>query len=303
MSEEGDEKRTKGDTSEEDEDYRPTFMDIDENARVRYVPKKKKKIGEIVKKDDYLPTFMQVEDETDELSSSLDQLDHTGPSVEENAHAIETDHRDYQTIVAEVPREEVPGKPRQKEVITVKVVIIGEPAVGKTTLRKKYLGEGFGDDMLMTLGVDMVQKRIELDNWTTLDTQIWDVAGQDSLEMVTRQFLSGTQGAILVFDLTRDYTFAKITSWLERLHAENLELQNNIPFILVGNKLDLNVFHKVNRQDVMDYLEYLNRHHLYSKTKIQYIETSAKTGAQVEHAFITLGKTIMENFRILDGGM
>jgi small GTP-binding protein len=246
---------------------------------------------------------MQVEDETDELSSSLDQLDHTGPSVEENAHAIETDHRDYQTIVAEVPREEVPGKPRQKEVITVKVVIIGEPAVGKTTLRKKYLGEGFGDDMLMTLGVDMVQKRIELDNWTTLDTQIWDVAGQDSLEMVTRQFLSGTQGAILVFDLTRDYTFAKITSWLERLHAENLELQNNIPFILVGNKLDLNVFHKVNRQDVMDYLEYLNRHHLYSKTKIQYIETSAKTGAQVEHAFITLGKTIMENFRILDGGM
>ncbi len=188
----------------------------------------------------------------------------------------------------------------EKEIINVKIVILGEPAVGKTSIRKNYLGEGLGDQFLLTLGVDMVQKQIEMSDQVILDTQIWDVAGQDSLEAITRQFLGGTQGAILVFDLTRDYTFTKITSWLDRLHAENPDLNNNIPFILVGNKVDLDIYRKIDSQDVLDYLEYLNRHQVYSKTEIQYLETSAKTGSQIEEAFLKLGQVILENFDLLD---
>ena len=187
-----------------------------------------------------------------------------------------------------------------KEFISIKIVILGEPAVGKTSIRKNYLGEGLGDQFLLTLGVDMVQKQIEMSDQVILDTQIWDVAGQDSLEAITRQFLGGTQGAILVFDLTRDYTFTKITSWLDRLHAENPDLNNNIPFILVGNKVDLDIYRKIDSQDVLDYLEYLNRHQVYSKTEIQYLETSAKTGAQIEEAFFKLGQVILKNFELLD---
>ncbi|MHA2248973.1 MAG: GTP-binding protein [Candidatus Kariarchaeaceae archaeon] len=190
----------------------------------------------------------------------------------------------------------IPGS----EIINVKIVIIGDPAVGKTTLRKSFLGKGFGDNFLMTLGVDMVQKQMQITEKITLDTQIWDIAGQDSLEAITRQFLAGTQGAIMVFDLTRDYTFTNITNWLDRLHAENLDLEQNIPFILVGNKLDLDIYRKVKYEDVIEFLEYLNRHQLYSKTEIHYLETSAKTGEQVSNSFYKLGEVILENFNQLD---
>ncbi|MHA2097844.1 MAG: GTP-binding protein [Candidatus Kariarchaeaceae archaeon] len=188
-----------------------------------------------------------------------------------------------------------------KQSISVKVVIIGEPAVGKTTLRENFVGAGMQGDYLMTLGVDMAQSQIKIDENLSLDAQIWDIAGQDSLETITNQFLAGTQGAIFVFDLTRDYTFEKINSWLDRLHAENPDLENNIPFVIVGNKSDLGVHIKVNDEDVNNYMEYVDRHQVYSKTPTEYVKTSAKTGSKVKEAFTRLGHVIVQNFKQLDG--
>ncbi|MFV2014955.1 MAG: Rab family GTPase, partial [Candidatus Heimdallarchaeota archaeon] len=145
------------------------------------------------------------------------------------------------------------------------------------------------------------QAQIEINENLTLDAQIWDIAGQDSLETITNQFLAGTQGAIFVFDLTREYTFEKINSWLDRLHSENPELENNIPFLIVGNKSDLEIHIKMDDQDVVNYIEYVDRHQVYSKTPTKYIKTSAKTGFKVKEAFKRMGEIIIRNFQELDG--
>lgn len=188
------------------------------------------------------------------------------------------------------------------EHISVKIVVIGEPAVGKTTLRHAYSGKELGKTYAMTLGADIIDSKIELkDENVIMDIQIFDLAGQETFDPLTRQFLRGTQGAIMVFDLTRDYTFDKCNMWLEKLHEENPTMDNNIPFIIVGNKADLDTFISVDDAAVEDFLEYANRHKLFSKTKIQYIKTSAKTGYQVKDAFYHLSKTIFKNFQLLDG--
>ncbi len=188
------------------------------------------------------------------------------------------------------------------EHISVKIVVIGEPAVGKTTLRHAYAGKELGKTYAMTLGADIIDSKIELnDENVVMDIQIFDLAGQDTFDPLTRQFLRGTQGAIMVFDLTRDYTFDKVNMWLEKLHEENPKLDNNIPFIIVGNKADLDTFIKVDDKIVDEYIEYIGRHDLFSKTTVKYIKTSAKTGFKVKDAFYHLSKTIFINFQLLDG--
>ena len=190
----------------------------------------------------------------------------------------------------------------EPEHISVKIVVIGEPAVGKTTLRHAYAGKELGKTYAMTLGADIIDSKIELkDDNVVMDIQIFDLAGQESFDPLTRQFLKGTQGAIMVFDLTRDYTFDKVNMWLEKLHKENPKLDNNIPFIIVGNKADLDTFIKVDDKNVDEYIEYINRHNLFSKTAVKYIKTSAKTGYRVKDAFYHLSKTIFTNFQLLDG--
>lgn len=183
------------------------------------------------------------------------------------------------------------------EEISVKIVIIGEPAAGKTTLRKSFVGSEMKGSFLMTLGVDIANSKIQINDNLVLDAQLWDIAGQESWGPITKQFLQGAQGAVVVFDLTRDYTFDKVDEWLKKLHAENPKMGNNIPFIIVGNKEDLEGFIKMTDDVVYNYLEFTNRHHVYATTDAEYIRTSAKTGHRVKEAFHRMGEIIVENFR------
>jgi small GTP-binding protein len=182
--------------------------------------------------------------------------------------------------------------------ISVKIVILGEPAVGKTSLRLNFIGRGMGsaEEFLMTLGADLSEAKVEISNKITLDAQIWDIAGQENFTPIIGEYLQGAQGAIIVYDMTRSYTFDKITDWLEKLHNANPDLDRNIPFIVVGNKADLDNFYDYDEEKVVSFIEYLNRHRLYSQTDAEHLNTSAKTGYAVKQAFQRLGKIIIRNF-------
>ncbi|MDH5402584.1 MAG: GTP-binding protein [Candidatus Heimdallarchaeota archaeon] len=290
--------------NEKEEEYKPTWMELDN----KYVPKKQEKkassLDELRAKEkiDYVPSWMKVEETSDEkdqpnaqsIISSKNQkpkedlIDKLVPS-----QVPKSTQTTYNEQPVEIENEE------DKDVLSIKLTLLGDAAVGKTSIRKQYMGSGLGDQFLYTIGVDMNQKKIDLGN-TIIEAQIWDIAGQDSLEDITSQFLSGTQGAIIVFDLTRMVTFDNITNWLERLHAENEDAENNIPFVLIGNKADLVHLRKVTTEDVNNYLEFLNRHKQYSITEVLYLEVSAKTGKNINDIFHQLGSNLLENFELQD---
>lgn len=176
-----------------------------------------------------------------------------------------------------------------------KISLLGDGAVGKTSLRKTYLGEGFKEGYSMTLGADFAVKRLRIGDQDFV-AQIWDLAGQQRFSAVREVYYRGTSGCLLVFDISRRNSFENIPSWIAEL------LKNNgnrvVPLILIGNKADLRDVAKspVLRDEAEEYARSLSS---WSGFSVPYIETSAKTGENVDEAFKTLLKNIVLFFEKL----
>lgn len=203
-----------------------------------------------------------------------------------------------------------------------KVVLIGEGAVGKTSLVRRYVDQSFDDNYITTLGVN-VKKKIIPEYKTILS--IWDIFGQKSLSpQLHSKYYRGAKGALLVFDITRKSTFDDLDGWITDLY----KVTGPIPIYVLANKVDLisdfqkeigvglskktqKRFHQymVERHYVESlYLKepqyepvtsdiirewYATRKKKYRKLSGCYL-TSAKTGKNVENAFRNLAKTILE---------
>ena len=120
--------------------------------------------------------------------------------------------------------------------ITLKVVICGDFAVGKTSLVRSFLDskDGFLEGYKPTMGVDIGRKIFTIDSQRVI-FQIWDLSGQPTFKSIRPQFYKRSDGGILVFDVTRKDSFDHLINWLEEL----LEQTRQIPIVLVGNKIDL----------------------------------------------------------------
>ena len=98
---------------------------------------------------------------------------------------------------------------------SAKVLILGSFGVGKTSLRKRFMGEGFSETYLSTIGVDFSNVKIEVGN-AIWNLQLWDIAGQLSFIRVTKSFLEYASGVILVFDQTKFETRSELRDWLDK---------------------------------------------------------------------------------------
>ena len=112
-----------------------------------------------------------------------------------------------------------------------KVTLLGDATVGKTSLRKKFMGESLKKEYLMTIGADFSVYRVKD---TTL--HIWDLAGQNRFGNLSKAYLNGTNGALIVFDITKPETFQSVPDWIDKLQS-SVEKKSQI--VLVGNKADL----------------------------------------------------------------
>lgn len=173
-----------------------------------------------------------------------------------------------------------------------KLTILGEGAVGKTSLRRKYLGNSFESNHIMTLGADFSTKDLKIDTGEIIRMQIWDIAGQDLFQSIRTRFLGGTSAAIAVFDITRSNTFFELNSWLNDLWSVNHN--KKIPILIVGNKIDLVAHRDVNTELIMDFIETLKTEHSDKIDFIEYLETSAKTGENVKMGFENLAKATFD---------
>ncbi len=173
-----------------------------------------------------------------------------------------------------------------------KITLLGEGAVGKTSLRRRYLGESFKEGYMMTIGADFAVKKMHL-NQTEYTLQIWDLAGQQRFSAVREVYYRGTAGALLVFDISRPETYEILPNWLHELIRNN---KNRIvPLVLIGNKSDLrdSTPYAVPKEYAMEYADQLSQ---WSGFYVPYMETSAKTGLNVEQVFALLTESISQYF-------
>jgi small GTP-binding protein len=162
----------------------------------------------------------------------------------------------------------------------IKITLLGEKNVGKTSLVYRYIENKFRDSYKATLGVNLLKKDMDVDG-NGVSVQIWDLGGQESFRSLRKLYLEGANGAFVMFDLTDRKTFDKLNEWIESFK----EARGEQPMVLIGNKSDLENQRKITDMEASNYAKDNN---------MELILTSAKTGQNVEEAFIRLTKRILE---------
>ncbi len=177
----------------------------------------------------------------------------------------------------------------------LKIVLAGDQAVGKTSLRKRYLGESFEGKYMLTIGTEFSLKKLFLDG-DEFSLQIWDLAGQQQFRHVRTLYYQGARGAIIVYDVTKRETFENIPRWISELITHN----NNqlVPILIVANKIDLREIDQspvITTEEGIAFAKTLEEEYTRKgfDTWFIYHETSAKTGCGVEEAITNFVSLIM----------
>ncbi len=157
-----------------------------------------------------------------------------------------------------------------------KLVILGPPGVGKSSLSNRFVHNRFSMSYTFTIGLDIMTKRVQFDD-RDVRFVIADIGGQDRFSVLRPKFYAGSRGALLVFDLTRRSTLEALVEWKEGL----LSQVPNALLRVIGNKSDLGAQREVTSEEAKAFL----KEHL-GLDEDAYIETSAKTGDLVEDAFL-----------------
>ncbi|MFO7836826.1 MAG: GTP-binding protein [Candidatus Thorarchaeota archaeon] len=177
-----------------------------------------------------------------------------------------------------------------------KVCLIGDGYVGKTSIRREYLGRGFKASYLPTLGVDFAHTTLTYDGIKT-QLVIWDIAGQPLFKSLRKRYYQGCSGLIVVYSVVDRKTFDNASKWLVEAHGFMEELP---PLIVAANKIDLRGS-RPERETVSpeEGQAFTQKFSKKLNVKAAFIETSALTGENIDEAFLKLIELIIERTRKL----
>ena len=165
-----------------------------------------------------------------------------------------------------------------------KVLLLGDSTVGKTCVLLKYTDKIFQDTHMMTIGLDYRLKTMKLQNGQDVKLQIWDTAGQDRFRSITKNYYKGSNGIILIYDVTSLKTFENVKSWVSQIHEE---ISDKVVIYLVGHKVDMEEERKVTTEEGQKLAEELG---------VPFIETSAKSGLNIDEIFNDIVERIHKAF-------
>ncbi len=158
----------------------------------------------------------------------------------------------------------------------MKVVVIGEAGVGKTSLIRRLSENKFDTSYLMTIGMDPVAIKfpVQKNDGTKKDYEVvfWDIAGQDQFRVIRDIFYRGAEAAVAVFDLTRKDTLSKLNGWIKEFY----NIVGEKPLLVLGNKEDMEDYVSISNAEINGFLNYNHVKKYYS--------VSAKTGTKVREA-------------------
>jgi len=163
-----------------------------------------------------------------------------------------------------------------------KILVLGDPSVGKSCFLIRYTEDTFQDVYLSTIGMDCKYKDVILEEDKSIRLQIWDTAGQDRFRSITKNLYKGAAGIMLIYDITNRNTFDNVKKWVNSIKEE---VTSKVVIVLVGNKIDLDKKRQVQTDEGEQIAEEFD---------MPFFECSALTGENINSAFETLAKKLVE---------
>ena len=163
----------------------------------------------------------------------------------------------------------------------LKLLLVGESGVGKSSLMLRFSDKSFTESFISTIGVDFKIKTIKL-NGLTIKLQIWDTGGQERFRTVTQTYFRGAHGIVIVYDVTDLKSFQLIQKWMKEINT--CSQRSQVQKLLVGNKIDIVKGRVISTAE---------GHALADTLKIGFLETSAKDSINVDEMFSTIASQIM----------
>mmetsp|Transcript_43777 Transcript_43777/g.31905 ORF Transcript_43777/g.31905 Transcript_43777/m.31905 type:complete len:209 (-) Transcript_43777:143-769(-) len=171
--------------------------------------------------------------------------------------------------------------------VLLKIIILGDSGVGKTSLMNQYVNKRFSSQYKATIGADFLTKEIMIeDKLVTL--QIWDTAGQERFQSLGVAFYRGADACILVYDITSEKSFDQLSNWRDEfLQQANPRDPDNFTFVVIGNKVDRESERRVPKSKATQWCK------SKGPKPMPYFETSAKDATKVENAFLEAAQTAL----------
>ena len=164
----------------------------------------------------------------------------------------------------------------------LKLILIGDSGVGKTSLLSRYMDEEFIPNLPCTINADYKIKSIRIDELTSAEITIWDTCGQERYRSMTKQYFKDVHGIILVYDVCDKRSFTDLNIWLEEIKKNSIK--EDISIILCANKIDLK-FRNTSFEEGSTFAK---------NNDILYCETSSKDGINIESVFENVTKDIID---------
>uniref|UniRef100_A0AC35EXJ7 Ras-related protein Rab-21 n=1 Tax=Panagrolaimus sp. PS1159 TaxID=55785 RepID=A0AC35EXJ7_9BILA len=162
-----------------------------------------------------------------------------------------------------------------------KVVLLGEGAVGKSSVLLRYIENKFNNKHLSTTQASFATRKLNIDG-KDVELNIWDTAGQEKYHSLGPIYYRGSQGAILVYDITDERSFERIKNWVRELQEV---LKGSAALFVVGNKIDLEETRTISKETALQYAESVNAN---------YHECSAKENINIDSLFDNIAKVMLE---------
>ena len=168
----------------------------------------------------------------------------------------------------------------------ISIGTIGDSQVGKSAMTEIYLNREFSEEYLTTIGININTKDTKIiinGEEKEIKVKIWDTAGQEKFKSISTQYIKNCDGILLIYAINNKKTFENIENWLNEI--EHKKKKNNIPLVLIGNKIDLEKEREVSFQEGEKLAQIYN---------MEFFECSAKDKINVNECFNCLIELIFQ---------